>query len=804
MSRRKKHDKPAVEEALPQGIEAPWWLPLLIVAAGLIAYANSFAGQFMLDDVKEIWLNTKIQSLTPITDLLFHQRRPVVALTLALNYAVGGTKDLEGYHVVNLAVHLMAGLVLFGLVRRTLLLDRFKKLDPRSAPWIAAAVAVSFVVHPLQTQSVTYLIQRAESIMALFYLLTIYCVLRSHGSMRSTAWYAAAVFCCGLGMASKAVMVTAPVMVFLFDAIFLSRSWLEPIRRRWPLYAGLAATWFVLVGTGVVGGVLSQTPSATNTVGFSYTGATPLEYALSQPKVVLRYLSLSFWPAGQCLDYSWPVASSPADYAVPLLFLSLLLGGTLLGLLKRSWVGFCGAWFFLILMPTSSFIPIKDVIFEHRMYLPLAAVIVLVVLGARKILSSMLAPIVVDAQSRLYVSIGITLVASGSLAVVSLVRNNLYAGRVQMYNDVVQKYPLNIRAWNNLGTAYRTKSAKDEAFEKYRRKFPGKTQAEFRQMLTDKALSAYSKAIEIDPEFASALANIGSVLEARRQFPEAMLYYQRALKAEPREGVRHAAVGRLASRQGQGELALSALKKAIALKPDASEYQVALAEEFAAQGNFQESAQIYKQLHTSLPDNNLVLYKLGMALQQAGHYQQAVDVLTDLLAREPDHFDARVDLGLTMIRMGNPQKGIETYREVLRAKPDHAPAHYNLGLILQRSGDLVEAEQEYRAAMEADQDHVDAICNLGVVLKEQGRIEEAEASYRSVLMRDARHVLAHYNLGILLHERGDLLEAAEHYQAILAIDPAHQQAQNMLGFLRRRQQREAQPAAKSPDNSAVR
>jgi hypothetical protein len=163
------------------------WLPWLLVAAGVLAYLNSLSGVFVFDDQRTILDNPQIRQLWPIGAVMSHTRRPVVNLSLAVNYAISGLETWS-YHAFNLIVHLLAGLVLFGVVRRTLLSKPLGQTYARSAPWLALAVAMIWTVHPLQTQSVTYVIQRAESMMGLFYVLTVYCVIRGADSCRGRWW----------------------------------------------------------------------------------------------------------------------------------------------------------------------------------------------------------------------------------------------------------------------------------------------------------------------------------------------------------------------------------------------------------------------------------------------------------------------------------------------------------------------------------------------------------------------------------------------------------------------------------------
>jgi len=270
-----------------------------------------------------------------------------VYLTLAVNYALGGL-EVWGYHAVNLLIHLLAALTLYGLLRRTFLSDRLKERYGDVSESLAFATSLLWLLHPLQSQSVTYLIQRAESLMGLFYLLTLYAVSRSN---TSKAWPRIAILTCALGMATKEVMVTAPILCLLYDRIFLASSFKEIFQKRLHLYLGLGASWGILAGT-----YLDQVASdIARAVGFHKI--TPLDYALTQPGVILHYLKLSFWPHPLCLDYLWPIAKSSQAIFPPLLAIGVLVVATLTALRRRPEVGFLGVAFFLILAPTSSVMP---------------------------------------------------------------------------------------------------------------------------------------------------------------------------------------------------------------------------------------------------------------------------------------------------------------------------------------------------------------------------------------------------------------------------------------------------------------
>ena len=268
----------------------------------------------------------------------------------------------------------MAGLTLLGLVRRTLQRPVLQERFGASALPLALAVAVLWTVHPLQTESVTYITQRYESLMGLFYLLTLYCFVRSVESAAPARWQVLSIGAGLLGVLSKEMIVTAPVMVLLYDRTFVAGSFLEAWRRRWRYYLGLASLWVLLVP--LLAGVHQRS------AGFEL-GVTWWRYALTSCRSVALYLKLAVWPHPLVLDYGPDIVQHAGEVLPYLLVLAVLVAGTLVALWRRPVLGFAGAWVFVILAPTSSVVPLAgQPTAEHRMYLPLAAMIGLGVVGA--------------------------------------------------------------------------------------------------------------------------------------------------------------------------------------------------------------------------------------------------------------------------------------------------------------------------------------------------------------------------------------------------------------------------------------
>ena len=359
------------------------------------AYSTSFRGVFVWDDQGAIVENAHLRALWPLSQSMTAPLdttlagRPVASLSFAIDYALAPADirdvmkpdgparraaveqqyldNLWRYHATNLLVHLLASLALFGVVRRTLQSSRLPPIWAQQATALAAAMTMVWAVHPLNTQAVTYVVQRVESLMGLFYLLTLYCAIRAgQDGARRAWWIAGAMLACLLGMGTKEVMVTAPIVVVLWD------YWFAPAggsRRRWPLYAGLASTWVLLA-------LLVASPSRTHSVGFGLGGWTSWSYLQTQAEVIVHYLRLAIVPDPLVFDYQWPRAASFRAVAPQAAGLVVLLAATILALVRRWPAGFLGAWFFLILAPTSSVLPIAtEVAAEHRMYLPLVAVV---------------------------------------------------------------------------------------------------------------------------------------------------------------------------------------------------------------------------------------------------------------------------------------------------------------------------------------------------------------------------------------------------------------------------------------------
>ena len=416
----------------------------IVAFAALLVYSNSFRGQFVMDDVFEIAENPALLRLWPPLEAMFVGRglpaRPLPYLSFAIDRTLWGS-SVFGYHLTNLAIHVIAALALFDLARRTLSSPRLAAACGRHATGLALAIAVLWAVHPLQTQAVTYVYQRIESMAGMFVLLSLAAFARAAFGGWGRGWLAASAAAAVAAAFSKETAVVLPLLVLAYDWTFVARDGRE-IARRWRWYALLASTW------AIVASLLWFQRGAYDEFKDRWHGG-PIGYAVTQPGVILHYLRLAFWPSGQCFDYEWPPARTAGEILPPLAVILAALFATAVGLRRRSPWAWLGAAFFLTLAPSSSIVPVMAMAAEHRMYLPLAAVVATVVIGTHAALAAALGK-ADRTEAREWgrgwpLSAAVVAAAAVLLGIAAHRRNEVYHDQRGMWRDVLERAPGNFR-----------------------------------------------------------------------------------------------------------------------------------------------------------------------------------------------------------------------------------------------------------------------------------------------------------------------------------------------------------------------
>ena len=622
-----------------------WRQAALIAILVFAAYSNSLSGPFILDDYPNIEENTSIRRLWSIDVLMPPTElpvsgRPLANLSLALNYAVGGL-DVRGYHTVNVLLDAACALLVFGLVRRTLLLSRFGTRFAGSEPNVALAAAAIWAVHPLNTEAVNYITQRTELMMALFYLLTVYSSLRAATAPEGTPtdaaagrWIAVAVMSSAAGMACKESMVTAPVAVLLFDRTFLSGSLVRALKGRPMLYSGLAASWLVLLA-------LNWSGPRTGSAGF-LTAITPWTYLLNQAVVITEYLELVVWPIPLVIMYGPPTALALRNVLPYAIVVVSLLVGTAVAFVRWRALGFVGLWFFLTLAPTSSLVPIAtEVGAERRMYLPLVAVVAGAAVGARYF----------HVSSRLRVAFAISVIAA--LSVGTLIRNRDFQSPITLAQTAVDRRPTSA-AHHMLGEELFIAGRNDEALIHLRKAATEMPRARysFAQALlkgrqvqeATTQLESYVEAHALLLETRFARETLGDAYAIQQRLPDAVRQWRLVLQMNPDAEQRARIVRRLAAallELGMPVEALEYLEANVALHPRDADAWTHLGVARAEAGNTSAALDAFRRAIEIAPDNPGFHTNMAMALMSRGDLDGATQHAEAALALQPDNGEAR-------------------------------------------------------------------------------------------------------------------------------------------------------------------
>ncbi len=721
------------------------WLPLVLIVLGFAVYANTWHVPFVYDDQEAILTNRSIERLAdlgtvlrpPAEGGLTVSGRPLLNLSFAVNFAVSGRAPWS-YHLTNTFIHVLAGCVLFGLVRRTLAAAGKPRIagavlpapTPIAGEVDAAGVAffsaALWLVHPLCTQAVTYTVQRAESLLGLFYLLTVYGFARaaetrgSRTAARSAGWLVLSVVAGLAGAATKEVIITAPLLTFLYARTFATGSFRSAWREWRGYWIALGLVWLLVALL-----VASTGGNRGGTVGFN-TGVPAWAYPLTQVQAVARYLTLSGWPNPLVFEYGTFWVTRTRDLLPYLPAVVVALGGTVWALRRAPRVGYAGAWFFGILAPTSLAPGTIQMVVEHRMYLPLAGVVTLIVTAASRVGGRRVLPLGVAA----IVALGLTTFA----------RNRDYATAVSLWSDTVAKRPENGRAHDGLADAL-AKAGQPVA-----------------------ALRHWSTAVQLMPHEGRYRYNLALALVQAGRAGEAVAEYQRAARLLPTDAsvqnnlaVALTAAGRIAE-------ALAHARRAVELKPN---------------------------------DPDLV-YNLALAELRNGHGEAARAGFARVIDANPRDAGARLNLGNLLLEAGDLAGAAGHYRAGLVAAPMDNELETMLGSAELLAGRHAEAERHFDAVVQRTAtagapgspgapspvatQRLEALFGLGELRRVQGRPAEARTFFEAVLAGEPNHGRAHYKLGNLWMEMDDPHRAVSHYEAALAADPRDAAAFHHLGL----------------------
>jgi len=622
---------------------------ILIFALGLLVYSNTFHAPFVFDDENSIEENIIIKNLGHFgIDSIGYKKYPtrfIGYLSFAINYKFGGL-DVTGYHIFNFLVHLANALLVYFLILLTFRTPLMKdsSLSLYSIP-LAFFSAVFFMVHPIQTGAVTYIVQRLASLATMFYLLAVCFYARARLFIdpgeskyrKAIPLYLLSIVSSILGMKTKEIAFTLPIVIAIYEFSFYEGKVGQRLLYLLPFLFLLPIIPVTLLNIDKpVGEILSDVSDVTRVK----TTVSRWDYLVTQFSVITTYIRLMFLPVGQNIDYDYPISRSiftPRAFLSFVFLLGLFSTGVVLFFRSRKnshrslrLLSFGILWFFVTISVESSLVPIIDPIFEHRMYLPSVGVILAVIVAAAILARSLLGGYFEK------VLISIAVIIALALSVATYRRNTVWSSPVSLWEDSTRKSPDKDRPHYNLGVALLSAGRNAEAE---------------RSLL---------EAIEISPDDAKSHNNLALALSKQGRHAEAIDVYLKSIAIEPEHEKSYNNLGIALIKTGRQEEAIAMFQKSIDIQP-------AFAEPY---------------------------FNLGRLYLDMGKYGEAASMLRKTIARKPDHFGARITLAATYNQTGEYGNAVAVLQANIPMLKDHPAAHYNLGVAYYGLGNMNNAKRE--------------------------------------------------------------------------------------------------------------
>jgi tetratricopeptide (TPR) repeat protein len=546
-------------------------LSLLAVVVILI-YADTLTTPFIFDDLVNIHDNPHIRvpalSLKNLAWAGFNSpigSRPVANISFALNYYFNGY-NLVGYHVVNILIHTACGIFLYFLAKATLqtpaLRSRYEKFG-----WIPFLTVFIWLVHPLQTQSVTYIVQRMNSMAAMFYVLSMLFYVKFRMSTAPRARWALMAGCVTtavLAFGTKEISATLPLFVILYEWYFFQELSVQWIKRNFFILGGVFLLFIVIALV-----YLDFDPVARILRGYRVRDFTPMQRVLTEFRVVVFYISLLLWPnpSRLNLDHDFALSYSllnPATTLISITTIMALMAFACLIARKEPLLSFGIIWFFGNLIIESSIIGL-ELVFEHRNYLPTMFVILAIVSLAFRYLKHVLPA-----------AIALSLVGA-LFCGWTFERNKVWADEITLYRDSAAKSPAKARSHNNLGAALSRQNRVKEAIEKFQTALtinPQFSDAHYnlgyalvRTENLDEGILHFREAVRVEPKRVKYLNNLGAALILKGDYSEAVDHFKTALKTNPSDADVHNNIGLAYKKRGQPGAAMQHFSRAVVLDP---------------------------------------------------------------------------------------------------------------------------------------------------------------------------------------------------------------------------------------------
>lgn len=613
---------------------------------GIAIYSNTFSNSFHLDDFQSIIENNNIKDISNLKYIwIYWPSRFVAYFSISLNYYLHQL-NVAGYHIFNLAVHICSAVFVWKFISLTFLSSVIKeKKIAQYGQKIAFFSGLIFLVHPIQTQAVTYIVQRAASLATLFYLLTLVLYVKSRllqkeGLKRSiqNRYYTVSLVTAIAAMLSKEMALSLPFMILLYDKLFLNSKGDSSLKRIIPFFALMVVPVSLLL--------IKPLNSVKQELSLDISSG---EYLLTQFRVIITYIRLLFLPVHQNLDYDYRITKTFIDYSFLVSFFLLIsiVSFAIVKFKKYPLLSFGVFWFFMTIIPESSIISIKDVIFEHRLYLPMAGYSLFIVTSSYHLFLN-------KKLSRPAILLILLIIF---YSVLTYSRNFVWKNEIILWTDTIAKSPRKPRVYNNRGLAYISL-------------------ADYKKAIID-----FNQAINLAPSYAKTYNNRGVAYFHNGEFDLAVFDFSKAIELDAGYSEAYRNLGNLYATKGDFNRALTCYDKAIILEPTSAQAYYNRGNMFLDKADIEKAILDYNNAKELDPNFSDVYINLGFIYSGKKEYDQAILYYTQAIKLDRSFYKGYYNRGNAYLSKSNHDKALSDYKMVIRLNPGHSEAYFNLGLI---------------------------------------------------------------------------------------------------------------------------
>jgi tetratricopeptide (TPR) repeat protein len=688
-----------------------FFLLLLLAALTTLVYGNTLEAPFYLDDAVNIVENPFVRLTDLSSENLVRSgfespcsNRPLPNISFGLNYLIDRYNP-TGYHIFNIIVHIVNGILLYFFTKTTL---RVNAGDPEHtcSEILAFFAALIWLVHPLQTQSVTYVVQRMNSMAAMFYMASL--LWYTKGRLAATKqekwlWFLGCLVSWILALASKEIAATLPFFLLLYEWLFFQHGSTAWLRGNLGILAGV-----ILVFGLPVLAYTDFAPFRAIFSGYTHRDFTPLQRVFTQFPVIGFYVGLILYPHPSRLSllHDFDISRSLIDPPSTLIWAAAIvvcIFGAFWLARKEPLLSFSILWFLGNLMIESSMVSL-EIIFEHRTYLPSMLLCVSVVALSYRGLR----------HHALATSIMCIVVATFSWW--TLQRNSLWNNELAFWQDCARKTHNDVRVYHSLANA------------------------RLKNQEIDKAVEAYEKALDIAPRHTESLVGLGHALRQKGDITGAIAVHKNAIAIAPNNGACYNELGADYLGQNEIDLAIPALEKAVGLAPYSYRAYNNLGLAYARQRNISDAVSMYEKAIAIRPDFALAYNNLGTLFLNPRGSQRAEVLFRKALELDPRSADAHGNMGLALIHGGQIEKGIREIEAALQLEPNHRDATFNLARAYELAGNYEHAVKQYKKSLRLNPRDVEAHFNAGFVyLNHLDSNKQAVESFKRGLSIDPNH-----------------------------------------------------------------